>query len=165
MGVYYVVLVMMGYCESKVSFVTRHSFSFLLLLLSSFQLLSYLMLRRRLWDTATGQCLKSLVDESNPPASHALFTPNSRYILVSSLDSTIRLWDYHAAVCIKTYTGHKNIKYVSLVIHQRKKLSLNKALGDADLGVFALCEQVSYSCTIRTTSKRSTWSDIHFDRE
>jgi WD40 repeat protein len=65
---------------------------------------------RRLWDTASGQCLKSLVDESHPPASHALFTPNSRYALVSSLDSTIRLWDYHAAVCVKTYKAHENVK-------------------------------------------------------
>ena len=37
----------------------------------------------RVWDTATGQCLKTLIDDNNPPVSHAIFSPNGKYILSS----------------------------------------------------------------------------------
>lgn len=123
-----VVLDMMVYCESS------YPSLFICLLAPAAEKYETLILfnaNRRLWDTSTGQCLKSLVDESNPPASHAIFTPNSRYILVSSLDSTIRLWDYHAAVCMKTYTGHKNVKYVVLL--ETKDLSKWQANGEPSL--------------------------------
>ena len=66
----------------------------------------------RLWDVSTGQCLKTLVDESsNPACSYASFSPNSRYVLCSTLDSHIRLWDFFAGKCVATYAGHANAKY------------------------------------------------------
>jgi COMPASS component SWD3 len=43
-------------------------------------------------------------------SSHASFTPNSRFILTSTLDSTIRLWDWQHEKVVKSYTGHTNIK-------------------------------------------------------
>lgn len=68
--------------------------------------------RSRLWDVSTGQCLKTLVDESsNPACSYASFSPNSRYVLCSTLDSHIRLWDFFAGKCVATYAGHANAKY------------------------------------------------------
>lgn len=43
--------------------------------------------------------------------SHVKFSPNSKYILASTHDDMIRLWDFHTARCLKTYTGHQNRAY------------------------------------------------------
>lgn len=42
------------------------------------------------------------------PSSHIKFTPNSRFILASTQDSTIRLWNTQTSKCVKTYAGHTN---------------------------------------------------------
>ena len=87
----------------------------------------------RIWDADSGQCLKTLVDDDNPMwyvqsskilamcdtllaglttySSHVSFSPNSRYVLASTQDSTIRLWNYQTSRCVKTYTGHTNRTY------------------------------------------------------
>ncbi|KAF9270396.1 WD40 repeat-containing protein [Marasmius fiardii PR-910] len=65
----------------------------------------------RIWDSDSGQCLKTIVDDDNPICSHVKFSANSRFVLVSTQDSTIRLWDYHSSRCVKTYTGHTNRVY------------------------------------------------------
>jgi len=44
-------------------------------------------------------------------SSHVKFSPNGKYILASTFDDTIRLWNYHTARCLKTYTGHTNRVY------------------------------------------------------
>lgn len=73
----------------------------------------------RLFDLETGQCLKTLVynsanhgtatastnDVVNFPISHVQTSPNGKYILSSSLDGKIRLWDYMGNKVIKTYAG------------------------------------------------------------
>jgi WD40 repeat protein len=46
-----------------------------------------------------------------PHSSHVLFSPNSKYVLASTQDSTIRLWNYQTSRCVKTYTGHTNGTY------------------------------------------------------
>lgn len=84
----------------------------------------------RIWDAESGQCLKTLVDDDNPIwlvnihafpyknesqsfhySSHVKFSPNSRFVLASTQDSTIRLWNYQTSRCVKTYTGHVNRTY------------------------------------------------------
>ncbi|TVY17761.1 WD repeat-containing protein 5 [Lachnellula arida] len=65
----------------------------------------------RVWDTATGQCLRTLVHEDMPPVTTVRFSPNGLYILAFTLDSCIRLWDYVSGHCKKTYQGHVNTKY------------------------------------------------------
>jgi len=65
----------------------------------------------RIWDTSSGQCLKTLVDDDNPICAHVKFSPNGKFILASTQDSTIRLWNYHTSRCLKTYTGHVNQTY------------------------------------------------------
>ena len=65
----------------------------------------------RIWDTATGQCLKTLIDDDNPPVSFVKFSPNGRFILAGLLDNTLRLWNYHKGKCLKTYSGHRNSKF------------------------------------------------------
>lgn len=65
----------------------------------------------RIWDTATGQCLRTLVHEDNPPVTSVKFSPNGKFVLAWTLDDCVRLWDYVAGRCIKTYQGHANRKY------------------------------------------------------
>lgn len=65
----------------------------------------------RIWDTSTGQCLRTLVHEDNPPVTSVCFAPNGRYVLAFSMDSCIRLWDYVSGTVKKTYQGHENAKF------------------------------------------------------
>ena len=65
----------------------------------------------RIWDTATGQCLRTLVHEDNPPVTAVKFSPNGKFVLAWSLDGCVRLWNYVEGRCIKTYQGHKNEKF------------------------------------------------------
>lgn len=75
----------------------------------------------RLFDLESGQCLKTLVynsashgtatastnDVVNFPISAVEISPNGKYILSSSLDGKLRLWDYMGNKVIKTYLGNK----------------------------------------------------------
>jgi len=67
----------------------------------------------RVWDTATGQCLRTIVHEDNAAVSSVRFSPNGKYILAWTLDNCIRLWNYidGKGKCVKTYQGHVNTKY------------------------------------------------------
>jgi COMPASS component SWD3 len=62
----------------------------------------------RIWDTSTGQCLRTLVHEDNPAVTNVCFSPNGRFVLAFSLDNSIRLWDYVSGSVKKTYQGHTN---------------------------------------------------------
>lgn len=66
---------------------------------------------RRLWDSGSGRCLKTLVDNDNPPVTSVKFSPNGKYILAGSLDNAVRLWAHQTGKCVKTYLGHQNVKY------------------------------------------------------
>lgn len=70
-----------------------------------------LTLPSRVWDTSTGQCLRTLVHEDNPAVANVCFSPNGRFVLAFNLDNCIRLWDYVAGSVKKTYQGHKNEKF------------------------------------------------------
>ena len=65
----------------------------------------------RIWDTATGQCLKTLVHEDNAAVTSVKFSPNGKFVLAATLDSAVRLWNYVEGRCAKTYQGHKNEKF------------------------------------------------------
>jgi COMPASS component SWD3 len=72
----------------------------------------------RLWDVATGECLKTIYATGNPPVCSAKFSPNSHYILGATLlDATLRLWPVHRTgsnQCAKTYQCpeyHTNTKF------------------------------------------------------
>lgn len=76
----------------------------------------------RVWDVASAQCLKTLQQDGTPPASGAVFTPNDRYLLVSTLDGVHRLWDYGARTIgngatqgpsrvVRAYSGHTGRAY------------------------------------------------------
>jgi WD40 repeat protein len=57
----------------------------------------------RLWDSATGQCLKTLVHEVSVPLASIAFTPNAHHLLSTTLDSTSRLWTFQPAKVVKTF--------------------------------------------------------------
>ena len=50
----------------------------------------------------------SWIDSSS---SHVKFSPNSKFVLAATQDSTIRLWNYQSSRCVKTYSGHTNRTY------------------------------------------------------
>lgn len=73
----------------------------------------------RIFDLETSQCLKTLTyngtshgtatastsDVISYPISNVVLSPNGKYILSSSLDGFVRLWDYMDNRVIKTYHG------------------------------------------------------------
>jgi len=65
----------------------------------------------RIWDTGTGQCLRTLVHEDNAPVTSVRFSPNGKFVLAWTLDSCVRLWNYVDGRCVKTYQGHVNRKF------------------------------------------------------
>lgn len=65
----------------------------------------------RVWDTSTGQCLRTLVHEDNPGVANVCFSPNGRFVLAFTLDNCVRLWDYVAGSVKKTYQGHRNERF------------------------------------------------------
>ena len=44
-------------------------------------------------------------------SSHIKFTPNSIFLLVTTQDSAIRLWNTQTSRCVKSYSGHTNRTY------------------------------------------------------
>ena len=63
----------------------------------------------RVWDVGMGQCLKTMFAEGSPAVSRVKWAPNGKYVLVSSLDSTVRLWGLRSpSSVVKTYRGHRN---------------------------------------------------------
>ncbi|KAL2613117.1 hypothetical protein R1flu_024809 [Riccia fluitans] len=59
----------------------------------------------------SGHCLKTLIDDENPPGSFSKFSPNGKFILAGTLDNTLRLWNYSTGKFLKTYNGHTNQKF------------------------------------------------------
>ena len=44
---------------------------------------------------------------SSPPQ----FSPNSRYLLLSTLDNTLRVWDFVTNVCARSYSAHSSQQF------------------------------------------------------
>ncbi|KAG9015672.1 hypothetical protein FRB90_004491 [Tulasnella sp. 427] len=64
----------------------------------------------KVWDVSRAKADNELLVDvsSGTESSHARFSPNGKFILCSTMDSTIRLWNYHTGRVLKTYTGHRN---------------------------------------------------------
>ncbi|KAJ4821424.1 WD repeat-containing protein 5 [Rhynchospora pubera] len=66
----------------------------------------------KVWDAATGSCLKALIEPGKGPAvSFAKFSPNGKFVLVATFDDTLRLCNLANGKSLKVYTGHVNRVY------------------------------------------------------
>ncbi|CAH7674334.1 WD40-repeat-containing domain protein [Phakopsora pachyrhizi] len=59
----------------------------------------------KIWDSGSGQCLKTLVGHDNWVRA-LVFHPNGKYLLSASDDKTIRVWDLRTGRCLKVVDGH-----------------------------------------------------------
>lgn len=57
----------------------------------------------------------SCARETQTRRGSATFSPNSRYVLVATLDGTIRLWNHSTQECVREYRGHVNGNYASAI--------------------------------------------------
>ncbi|KAG6525745.1 COMPASS-like H3K4 histone methylase component WDR5B [Zingiber officinale] len=65
----------------------------------------------KIWDAVSGACLKVLIDDKTPAVSFAKFAPNGKFILIATLDDTLKLCNYALGKFLKVYTGHVNRQY------------------------------------------------------
>ena len=62
-------------------------------------------LRLRLWELATGKCLRTFKGHTERVTSVAI-SPDGRWALSRSHDKTIRLWELATGKCVWTFEGH-----------------------------------------------------------
>lgn len=77
----------------------------------------------RIWDVSTGECLKTIYATGNPPVSSIRYTPNSKFLLANTLDSTIRLWPITLSGsnrCSKTYCESSSTNTVTTTPTNKK---------------------------------------------
>lgn len=104
----------------------------------------------RLWDVESGRCLKTIVDNDNPPVSSAAFTANSKYILTTTLDNHIRLWSPSTAKCIRTFSApaYSSQKYsctARIIVHEAtQKVLLLAASEDGAIYMWNLATKEFY---------------------
>jgi COMPASS component SWD3 len=78
----------------------------------------------RIWDTNTGNCLKT-INVNKSCISYLSFSYNSNFLLISTTDNKIRVWDIKNSKFSKIYEGHKNKKAFlypnSFFAHKKKQ--------------------------------------------
>lgn len=60
----------------------------------------------RIWDAASGECVRTLKGHEKPVSSVA-FTPDGNRLASASWDKTIRLWDTASGECLRVLAGHQ----------------------------------------------------------
>ncbi|TMQ19635.1 MAG: DUF4365 domain-containing protein, partial [Deltaproteobacteria bacterium] len=92
----------------------------------------------RLWDVATGRCLRVL--EGHTEAVRAIaWSPDQRQLLSGGNDTTVRVWDVDSGRCVRVLEGHRSlINGVAWSADQRLALSAsddaNVRLWDIETG-------------------------------
>ncbi|GAC95228.1 vegetative incompatibility protein [Pseudozyma hubeiensis SY62] len=61
----------------------------------------------RIWDSSSGQCLKTLVGHDNWVRGLA-FSPNGKHLLSVSDDKTMRIWELTSGRCTRTIEAHQH---------------------------------------------------------
>jgi WD40 repeat protein len=61
----------------------------------------------RLWDVASGKCVKTLEGHSDYVSSVS-FSKDNKIVVSGSGDNTLRLWDVATGKCVKTLEGHSD---------------------------------------------------------
>ncbi|XP_062186731.1 COMPASS-like H3K4 histone methylase component WDR5B, partial [Phragmites australis] len=65
----------------------------------------------KIWDAKTGACLKTVIDDKKPAVSFSMFSPNGKFILVATLDDSLKLCNFATGKFLKVYSGHVNRVY------------------------------------------------------
>lgn len=65
----------------------------------------------KIWDAGTGACLKTVIDDKKPSVSCSMFSPNGKFILLATLDDSLKLCNYATGKFLKVYSGHANKVY------------------------------------------------------
>ncbi|CED83964.1 dynein regulator [Phaffia rhodozyma] len=81
----------------------------------------------KIWDTTTGQCLRTLVGHENWVRALA-FHPNGKFLFSASDDKTIRIWDLQTGRCTKSLDAHGH--FVTCMAWGRTVVSGAAAGGD-----------------------------------
>ncbi|GAA5881529.1 hypothetical protein JCM3774_002013 [Rhodotorula dairenensis] len=74
----------------------------------------------RIWDTSSGQCLKTLIGHDNWVRA-LIFHPSGKFLLSASDDKTIRTWDLATGRCLKVLEAHGH--FVTTMAWGRAKTS------------------------------------------
>lgn len=56
----------------------------------------------RIWETASGKCLK-MISAHSEPVSSVCFSQDNRFVLSSSWDGYCRVWTAHNGICVKSF--------------------------------------------------------------
>ncbi|KAF8664544.1 hypothetical protein HU200_054726 [Digitaria exilis] len=65
----------------------------------------------KIWDAKTGACLKTVIDDKKAGVSFSMFSPNGKFILVATLDHSLKLCNFANGKFLKVYGGHVNEQY------------------------------------------------------
>ncbi|WP_327350497.1 WD40 repeat domain-containing serine/threonine protein kinase [Streptomyces sp. NBC_01304] len=77
----------------------------------------------RLWDTATGQCVR-VFDETAGPANAVQLSADGRFAVSGHTDARVRVWDVESGRCIRVLEGHRtSVSSISLTPDGRYALS------------------------------------------
>jgi hypothetical protein len=79
----------------------------------------------RLWDVATGQCLRTFTGHTGWVNSVAL-SDDGRFALSGGLEGTVRLWDVATGQCLRSFEGHtEEVDWVALSREGQFALSMS----------------------------------------
>jgi WD40 repeat protein len=69
----------------------------------------------KLWDLASGECLRTYTGHQHYVSSVVLLS-DSRQMVSASFDHTLKLWDVETLSCLRTYTGHQEWVYIVVIL-------------------------------------------------
>ena len=84
--------------------------------------------------------MKTLMDDTQPPVVFARFSPNGKYVLTASLDSSLKLWDFEQGKMAKRYAG------AGITIPRETNI-LEQLLSSAQQASIPMCSTCCCACT------------------
>jgi len=115
------------------------------------------------WDTETGKCLCTKIDDDNPPVALATFSPNGKVVLTASLDSHVKIWDYERQKHVRTYTGAFRLNlFLSAWNHMNIRRQRRKRGGVSNHALSFMCSW--RRCTARGGVSSQQAMDQRVDR-
>ena len=104
----------------------------------------------KLWDVATGACVRTYTGHTGHVSSVVLTEDNQRMISASD-DMTLKLWDLATGACLQTYTGHTNSVYSVVLTEDNQRMI--SASGDNTLKLW----DVATGACLQTYTGHTDW--------